>query len=136
MNDSVLELVQGIFNTFLFAMSVMFIVLLIGIVTHRSASMDAAGDNRIVYKKEAVEDSVYTIKGSSIIDTICKMISASEDVKVNINGVTLSEAVLHALYMEEMEAISDFYRMIDADKEYTVYFEYGDIKLLEIVEAD
>lgn len=135
MNDSIHDLIQGIFNTFLFVMSVMFSILLLGVVTKRSVSMDAAGYNRAVYVKMDVYDKVYTIKGSSVLDTICKIASEKADVLVRINGEVLSRTMLDGMCTGETKAIVSFYQRIYTDKEYKICFN-EDSKVLDVAEED
>lgn len=99
--------------------------------------MDVIEDNRIIYEKAAdAEDNVYTIKGSSIMDTICRLISDGADMEVTVNGMLISEAVLDGICVDEAWAIAEFYELICADKDYAVCFRYDDIKSLEITEED
>lgn len=135
MGDGLNELIQGIFNTFLFVMSVMFSMLLLGVVTQRSASVYDVGDSRALYVKMDVYDKEYTIKGSGVLDTICKIASEKTGVLVRINGEMLSRTMLDGMCMGEAKAIVSFYRQVYTDKEYKICFN-EDSNVLDVAEED
>ncbi len=131
MNESVLELVHGIFNTFLFIMSVVFSFSLLGIVYERSISAEAlSSDSRIIYTKQSARDNLNTISGSSIIDAVRRV----SDAEIIIDESSLDEELVAGVYNEEPEDIKAFYEAIGADKVYEMYYEYDDEgKCLSIV---
>ncbi len=131
MNESVLELVHGIFNTFLFIMSVVFSFSLLGTVYVRSISAEAlSSDSRIIYTKQNKGDYINTISGSSIIDAV-RLVPHAE---IIIDKSALGEELMAGVYNEEPEDIKAFYEIIDADKVYEMYYEYDDEgKCLSIV---
>lgn len=123
MNESVLELIHGIFNTFLFIMSVVFSFFLLGIVYERSISAEALGsDGRIIYTKQSVRDNLYTVRGSSIIDAVKKV----PDAEIIIDEDSLDKELMEGVYNDEAEDIKAFYEVIGADKAYEMYYKYDD----------
>jgi len=131
MNENVLELMQGIFNILLFIVSVTFSMLLFNTMVQRSVSMDISTDNKNIYGKVVVDDSLYAIKGSSVIDMVCKMVSDNADMKVMVDDMVLEEDVVAGVCIGEPECISRFYEFINIDKDYVISFGYDSIKIGE-----
>lgn len=120
MNESVLELLHGIFSTFLFIMSVTFSVVLLDNVIVRSTSAVAVWDSRNIYMKETCVYDEFIINGSSVIDSVCML----NEVRLMVDGEAVKPEIINGICEDRPEYIRAFYEVVDAYKEYGVQYEY------------